>query len=266
MDYDFEQAAEWVRSARELVVFTGAGISAESGIPTFRDNAGLWQEFPPEHFATWHGLLRTAVLRPREFTRFVHAVIEPIAKAAPSPAHRAIAEAEKHVRVTVITQNIDRLHQEAGSTIVHDIHGSLFEICTRGGRFRALVSRRDLQSTADSLRKASRGRCVLPRALFAMRHLIGIGLKGIYSPNLVMFGDAMAEPAWTKALDASRNCDCMIQIGCSGTVLPAASLPHEARASGARLISIDLDDAYGDISLTGRAAEIVPALFEKAFE
>src|SRR5262245_29474469 len=124
------RAASWLRGARRIAVFTGAGVSAESGIPTFRDDSGLWQKFPPEQFACWDGLLKTALTEPRQLAEFLVAVIEPIAQAQPNPGHRAIADLEKHVPVTVITQNVDGLHQEAGSTTVREVHGSFFEVVT----------------------------------------------------------------------------------------------------------------------------------------
>ena len=255
-----------MRNSREIVVFTGAGISAESGIPTFRDDDGFWNKFPPEHFATWRGLLQTALRKPRDFAEFVHAVIAPIAFAAPNAAHVAIAEAEKHSRITVVTQNIDNLHQDAGSTVVHAIHGSFFEVVTRSGRFRCMLSRRDLRKIALTLEKSTRGILKLPRILLAMRRLIGMSFQGLYHPNLIMFGDKMAEPAWSKALQAVRKCDCLLQIGCSSMVQPAASLPLEAKAHGACIITVDLDNSLGDIILRGRATEIVPLLFREAFD
>ncbi len=132
-------------------MFTGAGVSAESGIPTFRDDEGFWQQFPVREFATWKGLVRTAIRRPRRLADFIHAVLHPIAVAKPNAGHRAIAEMEKHVGVTVVTQNIDNLHQEAGNTIVHEVHGSLFEVVTRRGRFIRLLSRRQLLQIAEAL-------------------------------------------------------------------------------------------------------------------
>ena len=134
-------------------MFTGAGVSAESGIPTFRDDEGFWQHFPVDEFATWKGLVRTAIRQPRRVAEFIHAVLQPIAVAKPNAGHRVIAEMEKHVGVTVVTQNIDNLHQEAGSTIVHEIHGSLFEVVTRRGRFVGLLSRRQLLQIAESLNR-----------------------------------------------------------------------------------------------------------------
>ena len=119
------QADDWLRRAGKVVVFTGAGASAESGVPTFRDDAGFWQEFAPEEFAHWKGLLATALVRPRRLAEFVYAVLGPIAAAEPNAGHRAIASLEKHANVTVVTQNIDGLHQEAGSRRVLEVHGSL---------------------------------------------------------------------------------------------------------------------------------------------
>ena len=107
-----------LRKARRVVAFTGAGISAESGVPTFRDAEGFWQRFPPEKFATWKGLISTAASDPRSVAEFVLNVVEPIATAEPNPGHQALAELERQVPTTVITQNIDGLHQTAGSTTV----------------------------------------------------------------------------------------------------------------------------------------------------
>src|SRR5262245_19479436 len=117
-------AANALRRARHVVVFTGAGVSAESGIPTFRDAGGFWQEFPPEEFANWAGLLKIAALHPHRLAEFLLAVIEPIAAARPNAAHRAIADLERHMNVTVVTQNIDALHQAGGSTVVKEVHGT----------------------------------------------------------------------------------------------------------------------------------------------
>jgi NAD-dependent deacetylase len=260
-----QQAAQWLRAAREIMVFTGAGMSAESGIPTFRDDSGLWQTFPPERFATWQGLLDTAARDPRKLAEFLHAVIGPIARAEPNAAHRTIAAAEQHVGIKVVTQNVDGLHQEAGSTCVYEIHGSFFEIVTRQRKFLTLVSRAELRNVAKRLQRAAQGRLALPRVLWAMRPLAGVGARGVYQPHLVLFGDALAEPAWTQALATARACDAVLQIGCSAAVWPAAGLPSEARAHGARVIAIDPQPSAGDVWLKGAATDVVPRLFDAAF-
>src|SRR5690554_254293 len=124
---EFRKSDDWItavlalRKARRAVVFTGAGISAESGVPTFRDADGFWQRFPPERFATWTGLLQTAVTSPRLAAEFLFNVVEPIAQAQANAGHCAIAELGRRVPTTVVTQNIDRLHQSAGSEDVLEI-------------------------------------------------------------------------------------------------------------------------------------------------
>jgi len=269
MDYTPEtlfEAAAHLRAAREVVVFTGAGTSAESGIATFRDEGGLWQEFPPEQFGHWPGLVRMAVLRPRTLARFVLAVLEPIATAVPNAGHRAIAALEEHTGVTVVTQNIDRLHSDAGSTIVHEVHGSLFEIVGRRGRFVRLLSRGDMLRLVESLRRAARSRLALGRLLAAVRPMLGLGLRGIYRPKVVLFGEALAQPDWDLACRATSQCDVMITVGTSGTVMPAAGLPAKTRATGATLISVDPETAgLHDLWLPGRAATVLPALVDAAF-
>jgi NAD-dependent deacetylase len=147
-----------LRKAKRVVVFTGAGISAESGIPTFRDADGFWQRFPPEQFATWSGLLRTVVTHPRSVAEFVLNVVEPIAKAQPNAAHQAVFTLEQHVSTTVVTQNIDGLHQSAGSADVLEIHGSLLEVVdTSTGRVIERFERSNLAQIADTLRKYAFG-------------------------------------------------------------------------------------------------------------
>ncbi|MES1213426.1 MAG: Sir2 family NAD-dependent protein deacetylase [Singulisphaera sp.] len=204
-DNILEQAADWIRAAREILVFTGAGISAESGIPTFRDDSGLWQNFPPEHFATWQGLLDTAARHPRRLAEFLNAVLSPIASAAPNAAHRALADAERHVGIQIATQNVDRLHQDAGSTCVYEIHGSFFEIVSREREFLRFISRAELRSVAAKLARAATGHLSLARVVLAIRPLAGLGVHGLYQPHLVLFGDMLAEPACTQSLAAARE-------------------------------------------------------------
>lgn len=260
------QAARWLREARRVVVFTGAGVSAESGIPTFRDDSGLWQRYPPEQFACWDGLLRTALVQPRQVADFLVAVIEPIASAQPNPGHRAIAELERHVPVTVITQNVDGLHQEAGSTTVREVHGSFFEVVTLSGRFVQLLSRRDLQDIVARVRSAQAGPLKLLRLGLALRPLIRLGPTSIQRPKIVLFGEAMAEPDWSNAQRDSDECDVMLVVGTSGLVWPAAMLPIDAKRRGARIIDIDPGEAgQGDLWLRGPAAGVLPMLLQAAF-
>lgn len=254
-----------LRKARNVVVFTGAGISAESGIPTFRDADGFWQRFPPEQFATWSGLLRTAVTHPRRVAEFVLNVVEPIAKAVPNAAHRAVAEVEKHVKTSVVTQNIDGLHQSAGSTDVHEIHGSLLEVFdTSTGAVIRRFERHDLVQIAETLRQYATGQGSLFSFLRQLRKEYPFDWLGRHRPNLVLFGDAMAEPAWTEARRVVERCDVLLSVGTSGAVYPAAMLPDWAAGAGATVITID-PQPNGDCPLVGNAGTILPKLISDAF-
>jgi NAD-dependent deacetylase len=254
-----------LRKARNVVVFTGAGISAESGIPTFRDADGFWQRFPPEQFATWTGLLRTALTRPQLVAEFVLNVVDPIAKAAPNAAHRAAAELEKHVKTSVVTQNIDGLHQSAGSTDVHEIHGSLLEVFdTSTGQVIRRLERKDLAQIAETLRQFATHQSSLFSFLRQLRQEYPFDRLGRHRPNLVLFGDAMAEPAWTEACRVVEQCDVLLSVGTSGAVYPAAMLPDWAAGAGAAVVTID-PHPNGDCPLAGNAGTILPKLIGDAF-
>jgi NAD-dependent deacetylase len=259
-------AARLLRSARHVVVFTGAGVSAESGVPTFRDAGGFWQEFPPEKFANWPSLISLAATDPARLARFLQAVIEPIAAARPNAAHTAIARLEEHVNVTVVTQNIDGLHQDAGSTVVRQVHGTLLEtVNARTGRFERLLSRAELQTIADQLGGLSSGLLTTARLALVIQPIFGLGVHGFRRPDLVLFGDALREPDWSDSLRAARDCDVLLSIGTSGLVMPAAMLPAEAASCGAAVIGIDPHDPSGDIAIAEPAGAIVPRLVSGAF-
>lgn len=255
-----QAAVEAIRDADRITVFSGAGISAESGISTFRDADGFWQRFPPEEFANWKGLLTTATLQPKRFAEFLLAVLEPIANATPNAAHRAIADLEQSKEVQVVTQNIDNLHQEAGSTTVHEVHGTLFEIVSLSGDKRSRMTREQLKEVVGNIHIAHDSGWTAPRLLVSVQPLLGLDMGGVHRPNLVLFGDAMAEPAWTDSIEAARNCDVLLIVGTSGEVYPAATLPQEAKERGASVITIDPIAGFGPLWLQGNAGDILPQL------
>lgn len=259
---ELAKAAEMIRDARRLVVFSGAGISAESGIPTFRDAGGLWSEFPPEQYGHLSGLAQVAMHEPRRVVEFLLAVLEPIAMAEPNAGHRAIAELAQRVPVTVITQNIDGLHQDAGSETVHEIHGSLLSVVDQSGNLVRQLSRNDLKTTVEAIQQAQRKSFALPRTLISLRKLIGVDLRGMHRPNVVLFGEAMAEPAWSEAVDAASACDVLLLVGTSGEVYPASTIPEFASAIGSTVITVDPNPARGDILLQGTAGSVLPQLVE----
>lgn len=262
---DLDEAASWLEAARRVVVFTGAGVSAESGIPTFRDAVGFWSRFRPETFATWRGLLETASTEPAELIRFLIALLEPIAAARPNAAHLAVADLDEHANVTVITQNVDGLHQEAGSRRVLEIHGSLLEVVTEEQRRIRDLSRADLARIVRRLRRAEAHPTRADLLAWAVRPLADLRPTSLYRPRIVLFGDQMAEPDWSLASQVAEQCDCFISVGTSGTVMPAAWLPSQARVAGAPVISIGPEAGTGDVCLQGKAGEIMPALVRAAF-
>jgi NAD-dependent deacetylase len=266
LDNRLSHAADILRAAQRVVVFTGAGVSAESGIPTFRDPDGLWQHFPPDQFATPHGFQAVAVSNPRRAAEFVLALLEPIAAAKPNDGHRAIADLEKHKQVAVVTQNIDGLHQDAGSMQVWEVHGSTFDIVTFDGERVTRISRGELRRVVADLRKAIHPVFEREAALKAVQPILSYGSGGLLRPSIVLFGEGMAEPAWERACEAVEACDCMLLVGTSGVVYPAAMLPERAKAAGADLVAVGPEQAVlSDVWLRGTSAAVLPALVCRAF-
>lgn len=263
---DWITAVLALRRAKRVVVFSGAGISAESGVPTFRDADGFWNRFPPESFATWGGLLRTAVTQPRAVAEFVLNVVEPIAQAEANAGHQAVAAIARHVETTVVTQNIDGLHQAAGATNILEIHGTLLEVVNAAsGKVVRRFTRDDLSRISAVLRKYASKRSSLLALGLALRRLYPIDWRGRNRPNLVLFGDTMAEPAWTTACRCVEQCDLLLSVGTSGAVFPAALLPMKAREAGATVITVDPQPGMGSL-LEGKAGDLLPKLVHDAFD
>lgn len=228
-------------SASAVVVLTGAGISAESGVPTFRGSEGLWRKFKPEELANFDAFLRNPDLV-WEWYAYRKKLI---AQVKPNPGHYALAEMEKLFReFAVITQNIDNLHRRAGSTRVYELHGNIERnYCIKCGR---RYRNDELASTASA------PRCV--------------DCSGLIRPDVVWFGELLPADQWELADRASQNVDVFLSIGTSAIVYPAASLPLAAKESGAYLVEINAEvTPLSDIaqeSLIGKAGEILPRLVE----
>lgn len=240
--------AEALSSARHVVAFTGAGVSAESGIPTFRDAlTGLWSRFNPEQLATEEAFARDPALvwGWYEWRRSL------VSKAEPNAAHRAIAAMAKRLpRLTVITQNVDDLHERAGSRPIR-LHGSLFAPrcfdCGTPGEF---VTAREPQTE----------RCEPPRCL---------ACGGRFRPGVVWFGEALPQDALEAAFSAARSCDMLISIGTSSVVYPAADIPQLAARAGAQVVQVNPDrtplDEAAAFNLRGPAASVLPELVNAAW-
>ncbi len=237
-----EQARNWIAGARNVFVLTGAGISAESGVPTFRDAlTGLWARFDPEELATEEAYRRqpTLVWQWYEHRR------ELVSAAKPNPAHYALAELARQKSLTLITQNIDGLHQQAGSEHVVELHGNLFA-----------------NKWLDGC-----GRCdTVPPVPGEPPHCALCG--AMMRPGVVWFGEDLPRVARFRADHAAQNCDLCLVVGTSGLVYPAAALPGLAREHGARVIVVNTQpsalDATADLVLPAAAGECLPMLWAQA--
>jgi NAD-dependent deacetylase len=238
------EAALRLKGACRLVVLTGSGVSKESGIPTFRDaQDGLWARYDPTDLATREGFLRDPAMV-WEWYSYRFGMVE---SARPNPGHLAIAEMEGiFPQVTVVTQNIDGLHQTAGSTDVVELHGSI-------RRYKCLDGRHTGFTRAD-LALQTRVPPVCPYCGALLR------------PDVVWFGELLPADALHRAFDLSRGCDAMLVVGTSGEVEPAASLPVYAASSGALVVDVNPDRGrnarWADIFLQGSSGEILPRLVE----
>lgn len=237
----------WVRAARRLVVFTGAGVSAESGIPTFRDAlTGLWARFDPEQLATEAAFRANPAMVWRWYAERRAA----IAKAQPNAAHRAIAALQtRAAHVDVVTQNIDGLHARAGSREVFELHGNILrarclEGCGDPDRIDAHFDWR-----ADPREPPPCPRCGSP-----------------LRPDVVWFGELLPQDVLSRAERAALRCDLMLVVGTSALVHPAAGLPLLARQAGARVVVVNPQatpvDALAVGVLHGAAGEVLPELLD----
>jgi NAD-dependent deacetylase len=233
-----------LRDAGRVVALTGSGISAESGVPTFREaQSGLWEHYDPQELAT-----------PEAFARDPHLVWEwyewrrnLVAKAEPNPGHRALAELERQIPgFTLVTQNVDGLHERAGSRNVIELHGNI------------LRSKCSLED--EVVQPEEHDDPVPPRCARC-----GAFLR----PDVVWFGEMLPAGALEAASEAARGCELFLSIGTSSLVYPAAALPYEALENGAVLAEINLKETllsrHADYSLRGPAGELLPNLLGEAF-
>jgi NAD-dependent deacetylase len=235
---------EALKTARHVAVLTGAGISAESGIPTFRDAlTGLWARYRPEDLATPEAFARHPGLV-WEWYAWRRALV---ARAAPNAGHHALVRLEELVpRVTLVTQNVDGLHQRAGSPVVYELHGNIMRTrCSRDG---AMV--------AQWVEGPSPPEC--PDCGAPLR------------PDVVWFGETLPAAALSAAWDAARSCDVFLSVGTSNLVEPAASLPWLAAAAGASVVVVNTTPE-GQRSgptiryVVGPAGHVLPALIEASW-
>jgi NAD-dependent deacetylase len=229
-----------------VAVLSGAGISAESGVPTFRDDKnGLWARFDPYELSSTRGWEQNPE-RVWGWYLWRHYLV---ADVAPNDGHRAIAAWQSDADVTVITQNVDDLHERAGSESVHHLHGSLFEFrCARCG-----------QPYTEPLPKMAEPAIEVEPPV----HACG----GLIRPDIVWFGEALPSEPWQRAVEATEAADVMVVVGTSAIVYPAAGLPDLALSRGTAVIEVNPEATpltpSATISIRESASQALPGLLER---
>jgi NAD-dependent deacetylase len=251
MAADIARVADLICASRRLVVFTGAGVSTESGIPDFRSPGGVWDRFDPNEF-TYQNFIGSAEGR-RKYWELGRQVYRVVRDAQPNPAHRAIALLDRLGRLDcVITQNIDNLHQRAGlpPEKVIELHGN-------ATRTRCLA-------------------CGTPYSRDQIQEQLEAGVEilvcdptcgGIIKPHTIMFGEAMPVRETLEAERRARASDCFIVVGSSLVVHPAAMMPLYARQGGAALVIVNLSetphDGYADVLIRGKAGPVMDEIVSR---
>jgi len=243
-----EEAAKLLVRSRFAIAFTGAGISAESGVPTFRGFNGLWKKYRPEELATPEAFERD----PRLVWEFYKWRMNLIKSAKPNRAHYALAELERRgILKAVITQNVDDLHREAGTKNLIELHGNIFRVrCTscnyrenlkESGRLDEFLSEKDLPRCPDC--------------------------GSLLRPDVVWFGEPLPRRALNEAFKLAERADLVLVIGTSGVVYPAAYIPQIVKETGGKVIEINTEESgitpIADIFLRGRAGEVMGELMNR---
>jgi NAD-dependent deacetylase len=245
IDTDIEQARNLISGAHRISALTGAGISVDSGIPDFRSEGGLWKRYDPHEYATLDSFMQD----PTKFWTMGRELAETILEAKPNAAHRALATLERKGKlVGIITQNIDNLHQVAGSKNVIELHGNY------------------LRAYCIECKREYVGREVHMRVAQGEIPPICEKCGGVLKSEAILFGEPLPEAPMEQAISLCRNTDLMLVIGSSLTIFPAAFLPQVAKNAGAKVLLNNLDgvnkNSVADVVLKGRASEVLPLIAE----
>jgi NAD-dependent deacetylase len=230
---------EQIKSAGHIVFFTGAGMSAESGIATFRGEGGIWNKFKPEELANFDAFMKNPDMV-WEWYSYRRNIVR---KALPNQGHLAIAVFQHYIpKVTVITQNIDNLHRRGGSKNIFELHGNIER--------NYCVKCRTFYNEIPESSKVPKCNC-----------------GGLIRPDVVWFGEYLPEDQFNGAEIAASGCDVFFVVGTSAVVYPAASLIYTAKQSGAFIIEINTDEteisSLSDMSIKGKAGVVLPEILSK---
>lgn len=246
-----EEAAKLIAKAKFLIAFTGAGISAESGVPTFRGSGGLWEKYRIEEVATPEAFKRN----PKLVWEFYKMRMRKMKDAKPNKAHLTLAELEDMgILKAVITQNIDDLHREAGNKRIIELHGNIYRVkCSycdyienlkESGRLERFLAEKELPKCS---------KC-----------------SNLLRPDVVWFGESLPEKELSEAFNLARRSDVCLVIGTSGQVYPAAYIPYITKEHGGYIIEINVNEGgitpIADVFLRGKAGEIMEEVLKKVKE
>ncbi len=247
-----------------VVFLTGAGMSRESGIPTFRGRGGLWEKYDPQIYANLPGLVSVFREDPEKLTGFIVDFYNLLLKSKPNPGHLSLSYLEKSALLkAVITQNVDNLHQQAGTRSVLELHGNAFRVRCQGcGAVLKLEKERvrEMISLMDKARDSSRKL----REIFGRYCPRCASCKGRFRIDIVFFGEQLDEDILSRSRKALEDCRALIVVGSSLAVYPAAGLPLYAKEHGAKIAEINPErSALSDICdyrIFGAAAEVLPEI------
>lgn len=216
MSYELEKASDILKNSKNTIALTGAGISVESGIPDFRSPGGLWEKYDPSVYAS----IDTFVKKPEMVWEMLFEMIDVVVKAEPNPGHKALAELEKMGLLQgIITQNIDNLHQRAGSNKVIEYHGNSANLlCIKCGKEYG-VDDFDLSKKAPP---------------------VCSDCNRVLKPSVIFFGETIPYNALKESQELAENADTVLVVGTSAVVYPAAGIPLVAKRNGASVIEFNI--------------------------
>ncbi len=234
-----EEFIEKLKKAKSLLFFTGAGISAESGIPTFRGDEGLWKKFKPEELANFNAFIRNPDMV-WEWYQYRRKIIN---EAEPNAAHITIKELEKFFEVNVVTQNVDNLHGRAGSKNIYELHGNI-----------------------------ERNFCIDCKTFYNKDFIFENEVPkcekcgGLIRPDVVWFGENLPQDVFQQAEEKAKKADICFVVGTSAVVYPAAYIPITAKEYGAYLVEINIQPTEitnsVDLSILGKSGKVLPEILD----
>lgn len=235
-----EETLEKLRTAERLVFFTGAGISAESGIPTFRGKDGIWNKLKPEELANFNAFMKNPDLV-WEWYQYRRKIVH---ESGPNNAHKVIAELQQYYDVSVVTQNVDNLHGRAGSETIYELHGNIERNYCVGCK---------KPFTEDTFKFENK----VPKC----------DCGGLIRPDVVWFGEMLPQDQFASGEAAAAMCDIMFVVGTSAVVYPAAYIPITAKQNGKYMVEVNIEETeisrMMDESIFGPAGEVMPKILEE---